>query len=113
MKNGLVNALKEGATKELLLSAARSYAAEKKDTEGRFIKSPERWLREGYWEGYSAPARDQSHNALSASQIDAQRAQAIKEKRSWIASTLSPTAARNLVARGLVTPEECRAAGVL
>lgn len=100
--------IEAGADPEQLVKAARAYRAETEGSEPRYVKMSENWLRDGRWKTHAnaAPKADKAT-------ILANLAAAIKARQSWVASTTSAEKARELMAMGLVTAAECKAAGVL
>lgn len=97
-----------GADPKQLIAAARAYRAEAEGNEPRFVKMSENWLRDGRWKNHT----DTGSKADEATVL-ANLAAAIKAGASWVASTTSANKAREMVAMGLVTEAECKAAGVL
>lgn len=102
----LRQAIDDGASPDHILAAAKAYAIEQKGNRPQYIALSENWVRQKRWEKVEQPAR------VDADAIAQQRAKAIREKQAWVARHLSPSAARDLVERKLVTVEECRASGV-
>jgi hypothetical protein len=107
-EDALREALEAGADPDHILAGARAYAVEQKGNKRQYIAYSENWLAQKRWEQFPKTAAGASDPEVIA-QV---RAKAIREKAPWIGRHLSPSAARELVARGLVTEEECRAAGV-
>lgn len=107
-EDALREALEAGADPDHILAGARAYAVEQKGNKRQYIAYSENWLAQKRWEQFPKSAPGASDPEVIA-QV---RAKAIREKAPWIGRHLSPSAARELVARGLVTEEECRAAGV-
>lgn len=104
----LRSAIEAGADPDHIIEAARAYADEQRGNKSQYIAFSENWLDQKRWERFPKPGRP----AADFTAIAAQRARAIRAGQSWVARHLSPAAARDLVARGLVTAEECKAAGV-
>lgn len=104
----LLGAFEAGADPERILSAAGAYADENKGNERRYIAFAENWLRKERWKTHAnaAPKADEAT-------VLANLAAAIKSGASWVASTTSAQKARELIAKGLVTETECKAAGIL
>ncbi|WP_439140256.1 helix-turn-helix domain-containing protein [Roseicyclus sp.] len=104
----LRSAIEAGADPEHILAAARAYADEQRGNKSQYIAFSENWLDRKGWERFPKPGRP----AADFTAVAVQRARAIRAGQSWVARHLSPAAARDLVARGLVTADECKAAGV-
>ncbi len=98
--------LVEGVTTEELVTAAKAYAEEQKGNDRKFVRRSDRFFKDGFWRAY---ARKQSHVDQAA--ILAQRAKAIISKANWVMS-LKPSEAGECIMAGLVTPDQCRSAGI-
>lgn len=105
----LRQAIEDGADPDHILAGASAYAAEQKGNARQYIAFSENWLRLKRWEQFARPGAASGGDPEVIAQ---QRAKAIREGASWIGRHLSAAAARDLVARQLVTVEQCRAAGV-
>lgn len=105
----LRDALSTGVDPETLIAAAGRYAAEQRGNAQRYIARPENWLKRRGWEDcpppevYTSPPRD-----------DVLRAQAalVTTGKEYLCGHISASLAREMLARGLVTEAQCRAAGV-
>lgn len=97
----------EGVSREAILDGARAYAVEQTGNQPRYIAYPENWVSDKRWEQFG-PAK----SSVSPDVILEQRAQSIRDGRSWVARHVTPASAREMVERGLVTAEQCQAAGV-
>lgn len=97
----------EGVTPEVLLSAAKAYAEEQKGNQVRYIAYSENWLEQKRWTQHATATTPVDPDA-----IHQQRAKSIREGQAWVGRHVSAAAARDLVARELVTVEQCRAVGV-
>lgn len=104
----LRKAIDAGADPDHILAAVRAYAEEQKGNNPQYIAYSENWVRNKRWERHTMPKSP----AANAAAVDEQRAKAIREGQGWISRHISAAAARDLVARGLVTPAECASAGV-
>jgi hypothetical protein len=101
-------ALEAGADPDHILAAARAYADEQSGQEARFISYSENWLAQERWKRHPAPGTAPGNPEL----ITQQRAKAIRDGQRWVSACVSPTAARAMVASGLVTEAQCHAVGV-
>lgn len=97
----------EGVTPEVLLSAAKAYAEEQKGNQVRYIAYSENWLEQKRWTQHATATKP-----VDADAIHQQRAKSIREGQAWVGRHVSAAAARELIARDLVTAEQCRAVGV-
>lgn len=104
----LRKALDDGTNPEAILWGARCYAVEQKDNQPRYIAYSENWLQQKRWERFTTPGK----TAGDPETIAQGRAKAIREGQEWIGRHISAAAARDLVARKLVTVEQCQAVGV-
>ncbi len=107
-ENELRKAIKAGADPDRILAGARAYADEQDGNAPRYIAYSENWLAKKRWE-HSSQTAPAERNPEAIAEV---RAKAIREKAPWIGRHLSAAAARELVARQMVTAEQCRAAGV-
>jgi hypothetical protein len=101
-------ALEAGTDPDHILAAARAYADEQRGQEARFISYSENWLAQERWKRHPAPGAAPGNPEL----ITQQRAKAIRDGQRWVSACVSPTAARAMVATGLVTEAQCHAVGV-
>ncbi len=97
----------EGVTPEVILAGAKAYAEEQKGNQVRYIAYSENWVEQKRWTQYATTTKPADPDA-----VHQQRAKAIREGQAWIGRHISAAAARDLVARELVTVEQCRAVGV-
>lgn len=109
-EDALRSAIEAGVDPSRILAGARTYAAEQQGNEPRYIAYSENWVAAKRWERHPAPSA--TAPADKAAAIQEQRAKAIREGQSWVASLVSPSAAREMLAAGLVTADQCRAVGV-
>jgi hypothetical protein len=109
-EDALRSAIEAGVDPSRILAGARAYAAEQQGNEPRYIAYSENWVTAKRWERHPAPSA--TAPADKAAAIQEQRAKAIREGQSWVASLVSPRAAREMLAAGLVTADQCRAVGV-
>lgn len=100
-------AVREGADPDHILGAARAYAREQAGNDPKFIARPENWLRKGRWKEIEVAA------PVDHDTILARRASWIIERRSYAATSITSAEGRELVEGGFVSPEQCRAAGVI
>lgn len=105
----LRQAIEDGADPEHILAGARAYADEQKGNTLQYIAFSENWVAKKRWAQFARPGATSGGDPEKIAQ---QRAKAIREGQEWIGRHLSAAAARGLVARELVTVEQCRAAGV-
>lgn len=104
----LRKAIERGADPAHILNAAKAYADEQKGNKRQYVAYSENWLRQKRWEQFAKPGKGYAdHEAIMQF-----RANEIREGKEWIARYISAAAARELVARALVTEEQCRAVGV-
>jgi hypothetical protein len=104
----LGKAIEAGEDPERIIAAAKAYADEQKGNQTQFVSMSENWLRAQRWANYQKPQSD----AEKADLVLAGRAKAIKARQSWVVGLVSSHQAAEMVRRGLVTPEDCKAAGV-
>jgi len=97
----------DGASCDAILSGAKAYAAEQKGNHPRYIAYSENWVEQKRWLQFATAEKPVSPNVILE-----QRAKSIREGHSWVGRHVSAASARELVSRGLVTVEQCRAAGV-
>jgi len=107
VEEALAGAVNEGADPAHILAAARAYAVEQKGNPPRFIAYPENWLSQERWKQHKPAASPASEDAILAN-----LAGMVTSGKSYAASTISATRARQLLAAGLVTAEQLRAVGV-
>jgi hypothetical protein len=107
-RKALEAALGEGADPQEILAGAQAYAEEQEGNEARFIKLSDGWLREKRWAQFS----HQAAKPVDRRQILEARAKEIIEGKPWVRSTISLATARECIAEGLVTAEQCKAAGL-
>lgn len=103
----LRTAIEDGATPSEILSGAKAYAAEQKGNAKRFIAFSQNWVEAKRWTEQEAEKPKANRQDILET-----RAKAIKEKRSWVANTVTANEARELIAARLVTEDECKAAGI-
>ena len=104
-------AIEQGHDPLAILAGARAYAAEQEGNKRQYLALSQNWLAQKRWEGYQTP-KPATPIKADDELIRSQRVDAIKAGRSWVASLVSPSYARELVEAGLVTPDECKRAGV-
>lgn len=99
-------ALTEGATVGELVQAAQAYAKEQQGNERQFIRRSDRFFKDGFWQPYARQHAEPSQDAILA-----QRAKAIISKANWV-QRLKPSEVGECIMAGLVTPDQCRSAGI-
>jgi len=104
----LAEAVDAGADPAHLLAAARAYAVEQKGNPPRFIAYPENWLSQERWKQHKPAASPASEDAILAN-----LAKIVIERKSYAASAISPTRARQLREAGLVSDAQLRAVGLV
>lgn len=109
-EDALRAAIDAGAEPSRILAGVRAYADEQKGNEPRYIAYSENWIAAKRWERHATPSAN--GNGSNVEVIREQRAKAIREGQSWVASSVSPSAAREMIALELVTAEQCKAVGV-
>lgn len=97
----------DGASCDAILAGAKAYAAEQKGNHPRYIAYSENWVEQKRWLQFAT-----AEKPVNPDVILEQRAKSIREGHSWVGRHVSAASARELVTRGLVTVEQCRAAGV-
>ncbi|RLJ52142.1 hypothetical protein BCF46_2370 [Litoreibacter meonggei] len=107
VKSALASLIAENIPPNAIIKAAAAYACEQKGNEIRFMKLPENWLRE---KDFRQP-RTPKYSGATKADVRQTSANWIKE-RSGLARTCSSDEVRELLAQGLVTREECLAAGL-
>lgn len=107
-RRALEAALGEEASPHEILAGARAYAEEQDGNEPRFIKMSDGWLREKRWAQFTKrPAKAVDRRAV----LEA-RAARIIEAKPWVRTTISLHQARECIAAGLVSAEQCKVAGL-
>lgn len=104
-------ALEAGTPAETILSAAKTYAKEQEGNDRKYIAYSHNWLKSERWKQHEGTAAPQSEDEKAMKVLQGQ-ADAILKKRNWARSTISPSQARHLIHLGLVTKDDCLAAGV-
>jgi uncharacterized protein YdaU (DUF1376 family) len=99
------------ASAETILAGMVRYAAERKGQDMTFTAHPATWLNADRWadEGAAAVGRPA---AQSEDDKMAYRAECIRSGKDYLCRNISATAARELVAQGRVTEDQCKQAGV-
>lgn len=97
----------DGVSFEAILEGAKAYAAEQKGNHPRYVSYPENWVEQERWLQFATVTKFGDPDA-----IHQQRAKSIREGQTWVGRHISAAAARELIARDLVTAEQCRAVGV-
>ena len=105
-EEALRRALDEGADQDQLIRAAEAYGKEQAGNQPAFIAYSENWLRRGRWKAHLPKPKASEEEVAQA------LAESIRSGKRWVAAHVSAHRARELIARGLVTREECEAAGL-
>jgi hypothetical protein len=107
VRKALEAALAEGAEPEQLIAAARAYAEEQRGNHARYIAYPENWLAQRRWQNgvKAAPGPDPNARLKGAVGL-------VKSGLPHLARHVTAVQAREMLHRGLVTEDECRAAEV-
>ncbi|MEP1521981.1 helix-turn-helix domain-containing protein [Ascidiaceihabitans sp.] len=104
----LRQAIADGAKPEVILASAKAYAVEQEGNKTRYIAYSENWLAQARWVQFEQPVAD----TADAEKVTERWVKAIKTGHQTLARHCSIATARDLIARMLVTEEECRAAGI-
>ena len=107
-EDALRAALGAGADPDQIIAAAKAYAVEQKGNAPRFIAYSENWLEQKRWDRHRIPADPRA----DPSAVAELRAKNIRAGREWAVRDVSASYARDLIAQGLVTAEQCRGAGI-
>ncbi|PCJ04122.1 MAG: hypothetical protein COB16_19485 [Rhodobacteraceae bacterium] len=107
-EDALRSALGEGADPKDILAGARAYAVEQDGNEARYIKFSENWISDGRWH---------RHVTAPSAKIDVQktlaaRAATILEAKPFICRSITAYAAGECIVAGLVSVDQCKAAGI-
>ncbi len=106
-------AIQKSISPEDMLEAVRAYARET----DRFTRSKvcfsDNWFREERWKLWLAARAERAKARPDPAVVDGQLASNIRNCKPWVVTSVSAYRARQLIAAGLVTTDECRAAGVL
>ncbi len=105
--------LADGVSHSDLMAALKRYCEENRENlagnKRQYLKYSDSWLTDRYFERYRCR---NTKKRVNTEVILEQRAKSIREGHSWVGRHVSAACARELVSRGLVTVEQCRAAGV-
>ncbi len=106
-QDALRNALGEGADPAEILAGAKAYAVEQQGNQPRYIKYSENWIEDKRW---------RQHVTKPVATVDPQkvleeRAKDIQARKPW-ARTIKASQAGECILAGLVTADQCRAAGI-
>jgi len=104
--HALRKTLENGAAPEQLLRAAEAYAREQVGNTPTFIAYSENWLRKARWKTFLPKPK------VSELDVAKSLAESIRAGKHWVATHVSDARARELVRLGLVTREQCEAAGL-
>ncbi len=105
-------ALGEGHSASDILRGAQAYADEQEGNETRFIAFAENWIADQRWESAKAKAPEGSQAPADRMAVLQRWADLIKQGKSWAVNQISPVMAREMIAAGLVSEEDCKALGV-
>ncbi|SLN13173.1 hypothetical protein ROA7450_00168 [Roseovarius albus] len=106
----LEEAVEQGADTEEILRGAKLYSEQQNGNDQKYIMLPHNWLRKKRWEEFSQKSKNGVSRCSNESVFE-MRANAIKSRQPWVQSSFSTHQARELIAKSLITPEECREAG--
>ena len=104
----LRQAIADGAKPEVILAGAKAYAVEQKGNAPHYIAYSENWVAQARWVQFEQPAADPA----AAEKITERWVKAIKTGHQALARHCSVATAHEMIARMLVTEDECRAAGI-
>jgi DNA-binding MarR family transcriptional regulator len=102
-------AIAAGTSFEVILAGAKAYAVEQAGNQTRYIAYSENWVAQARWVQFEQPTADPA----DAEKITERWVKAIKTGHQALARHCSIATARDLIARMLVTENECRDAGIL
>ena len=105
-RGALSVALEAGCDPEAILAGARAYADEQKGNAQRYIAYPENWIERRGWE------RVKAKKPYDREAADRSMAERLKTGKPYLCRSISPSRARELVRRGLVSAEDCAKAEV-
>lgn len=110
----LRQAIEDGADPDTLIAAARAYAVEQAGNSKRYIAMPQNWLGQRRWLGYQ-PDHDDSASGNRASREDLLKLWAgqVASGKKYLCAHIPATAAREMIARDLVTARQCAEVGVI
>lgn len=102
-------AVKRGVDPLRIIAAAKSYRGDKQVREG-FGRGPEPWLNQEGWDDEAA--QPSATGGRDPEEVMQAQVSAIKSGREYMTRDIPASTARALIEQNLVTPEECRRAGV-
>ena len=106
-EDGLRKALGDGADPAEILAGAKAYALEQAGNKPRYIKYSENWIEEKRWRQHvTTPVA-----SVNPQKVLEERAKDIKARKPW-ARTIKASQAGECIIAGLVTIEQCQAAGI-
>ncbi|MFB9149548.1 helix-turn-helix domain-containing protein [Roseovarius ramblicola] len=106
---GLRAAIASGVDPETVIAAARAHAHEQKGNAQRYIAYPENWLDRRGWERHTARLQNTGHDPDARLRS---AAELIESGNPALCRHVTAVTARELLHRGMVTAEQCRAAEV-
>ncbi|MEP3675479.1 helix-turn-helix domain-containing protein [Sulfitobacter sp.] len=102
-------AVSGGTDPEAIIAGSKAYAAENTGNAKQYIAHSHNWLKAKRWEDFKVvPAKTTAASHALACKI----AEHIIGRKSWVANTVSSRKANELIAAGLVSVKQCKAAGI-
>jgi hypothetical protein len=106
-QDALRKALGDGADPAEILAGAKAYALEQEGNKPRYIKYSENWIEDKRWRQHvTKPVA-----AVDPQKVLEERAKDIQARKPW-ARTIKASQAGECIIAGMVTAEQCRAAGI-
>jgi hypothetical protein len=90
------------------LAGARGYAAENADNKPQYLKFSENWISEKRWRQHVVQPRA----SVDPKKILEIRANDIRDGKAWVCRSITAHAAGECIAAGLVSPQDCKNAGI-
>lgn len=106
-QDALRKALGDGADPAEILAGAKAYAVEQQGNQPRYIKYSENWIEEKRWRQHVI----KPVAAVDPQKVLEERAKDIQARKPW-ARTIKASQAGECITAGLVTVEQCQAAGI-
>jgi hypothetical protein len=107
-----VRAIERGADAGELVAAAKAYRDEKRGTSTQYVAKAENWLADERWREVRGETREPSTAAKAPVDLAAFWAEKIRSDRYVPPSAVSAGVAREILARGLVSRDQLRNAGI-
>jgi len=102
----LKTAIDTGVDPDQLIRAAKAYRDEQAGNKRQYVAYSENWLAKKGWESHSQPP------PTSVAEVNQATATLIRTGRDFLCVSISAFRARELMALGLVTAEECLQVGI-